>query len=284
MRNVSSEQVAMAQAVSVYDLARTRLADAFTHEGSSLRLKSDHAVFISAGRDKYFDNASGQPGNAIDLLTRYFGYSFVDAVELLCDFSGTPIPTPAMPARSPQSGLPAETTGPYKQVYAYLIGRGIPAPVIDRLVKLRLLYQDAEHNNAVFVNSERTYAEIRGTYTQGKPFKQSVGRKSGNFWCVPALETAETVFVCEAAIDAVSLAVLRERKQLDKAVYASIGGVNNTKAIERLVKAGKRVIIATDNDDAGASCRAHFTALEYTIPVNKDWNDDLQKGVSYDGP
>lgn len=284
MRNVSSEQVAVAQSVNVYELARTRLADAFDREGSGLRLKSDHKIFISAGKDRYFDNRTGMPGNAVDLLTRYFGYSFVDAVELLCGEAGVlTVPSAASVSKDP-AVLPERAEGSFKNVFAYLMSRGIPGTVVQRLIDMGLLYQSAEHNNAVFVNAEGTYAEIRGTYTLGgKPFKQSLGTKAGNFWCVPALKTAETVFVCEAAIDAVSLSILRSRAKLPKAVYVSIGGVGNVGAIETLVHKGKHVIIATDNDAAGEGCKAHFPALEHITPVNKDWNEDLQQGVEYNG-
>lgn len=286
MNYVSQSQICAAQNVNVYDFAINHLADAFIYEGSSLRLRSDHKIFISAGAAKYFDNDTGLPGNGIDLLVRYFGYDFVDAVVILTSYSSVTIQS-SVPLSNNQKNKafvpPVPFNGPYRQLFAYLTSRGIPSTVVQRLINMKLLYQSDDHQNVVFINQEHTYAEIRGTYTFGQPFKQSLGTKAGNFWCVPNIENSDTVFICESAIDAVSLSILRNHEHLPKAVYVSIGGVHNAKAIDKLLIAGKRVIIATDNDIAGQNCRNRFSNLEYVISKLKDWNDDLLKGEKYHG-
>ncbi len=58
------------------------------------------------------------------------------------------------------------------------------------------------------------------------------------------------------------------------AIYASIGGAGKQTAIDR-IKQFKQAVIAVDNDDAGAECRARNSELDSIIPVNKDWNEDL---------
>ncbi len=289
MKNVSKDQIAVAQDVSVYDFAVAELPDAFVREGRGLRLKADHKVFVSGGRNKkYYDNGIGKSGNCIDLLVTHFGYSFVDAVEKICKYAG------AAPVKSPNtlnpgsrdddwvpSELPAPCQGKFSRVYAYLMRRGIPVSLINELVHARLLFQD-ERGNAVFANAAADYAEARGTNTS-IPYHQSFGRKSGNYWCFPAIETADTVYVCEGAIDAISLYVLARAQTREKAVYAAIGGVGNVQAIDTLKSAGKRLIVAVDNDDAGAEFRARFPELETIIPEHKDWNEDLLEGVRHDG-
>lgn len=285
-RAVSKEEIASAAQVNVYQYAKAMLADAFTKEGKYLRLKADHKITISPDKPGYFDNGAGRPGDGIDLLQRYFGCTFQDAVRALNDFSGVTIQEDTRPVVGKPKGidLPAPSTGRYNRLYAYLMSRGIPANAITYLVKQGLLYQEGERNNAVFVSHDRQYAEIRGTYTFGeKAFHQSQKAQSNLFWCFPSLEASETVFVCEAAIDAISLAILRKKAGLPRAVYASIGGVANNGSIENLCSTGKTIILAVDNDEAGQECRSRFPGLKYTIPVNKDWNDDLLKGVSYNG-
>ncbi len=281
--NVSQAEIQAAKDANVYDFVSAELADAFIREGTGWRLRSDHKVFVSANSPRYFDNSTGKPGNAIDLLVLYFGYDFVDAVKTInasSPVSYSPSDTIKV-ERVKNTVFPPAVDGRYSRVYAYLNkSRCIPKDYIEFLLSSQLLYEAAETHNAVFINENKTYAEIRGTNTY-KSFKQSLGEKSGNYWS-PDMQYG-TVFVCEAAIDAVSLWVLRDIAGKSNASYISIGGVANTKAIDNLIAAGKKVILAVDNDDAGNECRAHFPTLPFVIPKNKDWNDDLIKGAEYDG-
>ena len=95
----------------------------------------------------------------------------------------------------------------------------------------------------------------------------------------PMMISLLKIYVCEAAIDAISLYVIhRAQKVKEVAVYVSIGGVANQKTIDRLVRSGKKVVLAVDNDAAGQGCRDRNPMLESIIPKNKDWNDDLKRG------
>ena len=88
----------------------------------------------------------------------------------------------------------------------------------------------------------------------------------------------DTAYVCEAAIDAVSLMLIHKaQKKTDPAVYVSIGGVANQQAIDRLRKKKLTIVLAVDNDPAGNKCRQRNSDLAALIPHNKDWNDDLRQ-------
>ena len=92
---------------------------------------------------------------------------------------------------------------------------------------------------------------------------------------------ASSVYVCEAAIDAISLYLIHQQHGINApAAYVSIGGAGNQQAINRLKK-HNGVIIATDHDEAGDACRDRNPELATIVPVYKDWNEDLQKGVFY---
>lgn len=92
----------------------------------------------------------------------------------------------------------------------------------------------------------------------------------------------DIAFVCEGAIDALSLYYLHKRGVLPaptNGLYCSIGGVANQQRIDA-IKAGMAAahcptVIAVDNDAAGELCRQRNPDCAAIIPKCKDWNDDL---------
>lgn len=213
--------------------------------------------------------------------------------------------------------VPAQTS---RNVYAYLAGRGIPADVVEELIFWDRLYQSEQGNNCVFVTPEQDYCEIRGTNTyadrrckyrnecehyecgehqwcqqaetcdQYKPDPFHGCRKASpdRLWYLPCgSRPYRTFYICESAIDAISLYILqREQSASDSSVYISIGGVANQRTINRIKDHSydAEVVIATDNDPAGDECRNRNQELRTIRPVNKDWNEDLQKGIHYHEP
>lgn len=143
---------------------------------------------------------------------------------------------------------------------------------------MELVYQEKFKNNIIFINSERNFGEIRGTYTFGKAFHGIVpdSRRDG-FWWFRTSKNATKAYICEAAIDAISLYELHKMQENhEDAYYISIAGVSKQPAIDRLKQSKLHIVIAVDNDDAGQECRDRNSELEYILPVSKDWNEDLQ--------
>lgn len=181
---------------------------------------------------------------------------------------------------------PPPVQGPYRQLFAYLTQqRGIPAGMVQQLVDDGLLYQEAGHNNMVFINPSRTYAELRGTLTD-RPFHGVVSGSDtmGFWWFKPGApgSIVTAAFICEGAIDAISLPLLRQRFLLppgDNPMYCSIGGVTNQQRIDTIKavmsSVGKQTILAVDNDDAGERYRQKNPDCYTLVPKLKDWNADL---------
>ena len=130
--------------------------------------------------------------------------------------------------------------------------------MISVLVSRGLVYQSAEGNNVVFVNKEKDYCELRGTYTYAeKPFRGCRKTKADRFWYfLPKNKKPVIAYVTEGAIDAISLFLVQKGAGADTScsVYISIGGVGNIKTISR-IKRQIRTILAVDNDAAGELCR-----------------------------
>ena len=300
----------------------------FYREGHSIHPIKNRSVSIKQGYNGYIDFSTGESGNSVDYLVRYLGYQLDEAVFSLCR-DGNPTDSFYSPGITSaqyeyvhsslngklctdkdklEAQFPEPFNGPYKQLYAYLMWRGISSDTITKLVEEKILYQDT-HSNIIFANKERDWGERRGTNTYMErrcfnrsgcknfvkldydrcgnmelcsTYKKSVyrgmianSRSDGFWWFKIGDGQSDKVYVCEAAIDAISLYELQKKSSaIENTVYVSIGGTAKQPAINRL-KAHKRVILAVDNDIAGSECRKRNADLECIIPKRKDWNEDL---------
>lgn len=284
MEHFSKEQMQRARKADLYDFLMRNHSYQFKREGQSIHPLDNSSLSIKRGYSGYFDFATKEKGNAVDFLVRHLGYELDQAVFALCgeftsnDYKGFEIPNDAIVEENLPPVFPEPADGRYRQLFAFLTGRGIPVATIQGLIDQKLLYQSKEKNNVVFINRERDWAELRGTYTLGKPFHGVVANcRTDGFWWFRTGKDAKIAYVCEAAIDAISLYVLQRRKgKSNPAYYVSIGGVAKQPAIDRL-KRQMNVVLAVDNDEAGQACRDRNRDLDFIIPVHKDWNEDLQK-------
>lgn len=272
-----------ARKANLYDyLMCNHLSDCIK-DGNSLRPKCNHSISIKKGYAGYKDFSSDETGNSVDFLVRYMGYDLDTAVFALSEQVASVLIAEAEREKELNIVVPVEfpkpLTGRWKQLYAYLQARGISVDIINLLVQQKIIYQSAERNNIIFINRERDFAEARGTYTYGKPYHRIYKGQADRFWWFKPWEgTVECVYVCEAAIDAISLYQLHtSSKEAQKAIYVSLGGVANQQTIDRLKRqpAGYKVVLAVDNDAAGEACRKRNNDLDYILPEGKDWNEDL---------
>lgn len=255
----------------------------------SYRRTLQHAVKVNEGISGFYDWGSGESGNTIDYLIRFLGYSFVDAVRVLCTFADNGVvegihmsadTTKSQPQiRRSTFAMPEPADESYRQLYAYLTQtRKIPVKVVNRLVRDRLLYQAKNkpgcYNNIVFASPERDFYEMRGTNTQRK-FHRSQGKVGNECWYFRGdnYTHPNRIYITEGAIDAVSLYVLHPEAD---SMYTAIGGAGKQKALDRLKLLQLPIIIATDNDEAGNDCRMRNPDCASIRPRFHDWNDDLR--------
>ncbi len=278
--NNLKEQVKAARHADLYAFLVKYHDSDFKHEGDSLRPKDNHSIYIKKGYNAYKDFSNDETGNSIDYVTKYMGYTFPDAVSAL---SGEPVAV--HPVHIQQERIenvppqfPDPVDGMYKNLFVFLKNRSISAETIQNLVKQKLLYQEKSKNNIVFINAERNFGEIRGTYTFGKAFHGIVpNSRHDGFWWFRTSKNATKGYICESAIDAISLYELHKiQRNHEEAYYISVVGVAKQPAINRLKNSKLYIVLAVDNDTAGQQCRDRNSELEYILPVNKDWNEDLQ--------
>lgn len=318
--SVSKDQYDRACSVDLFEfLLHNHLSAVKVEYGSALLLADKH-VSVKRGFHGYRNFRTDEKGNNIDYLMNFLGYDYQMAVLALIGDVGTqtdyvPVVNPPIP-ETKEIALPEPLEGRYKNLYAFLIARKIPVDVIQMLIERGILYQSKKGNNIVFVNPQGDYCELRGTnsyadrrcrkrtecsrYCSGDhtwckemddcvdykpdPFHGCRKTRPDRFWYFDPdpSKTTQYIYVCEAAIDAISLYVIHGKQgHTDKkSVYVSIGGAANQKTINRIFRKSKpgTVILAVDNDVAGQECRNRNPELTYVLPRNKDWNDDLKMG------
>ncbi len=276
MAHFTEEQKKQARKADLYAYLMRVHSNDFIHDRNSIRLRSNHSLNIKRGYCGYKDFANDETGNSIDFLVRHMGYTVDDAVLALCGDSCMPVSTIEDNTKQ-EPDFPPPINAPYKALFAYLMKRGIPSDTIQSLIDSKLLYQSDDHNNIVFINREKDFAELHGTYTYGDKSFHGVARNSrpDGYWWFRTSKDADTAYVCEAAIDAISLYLIHRKQGKDVGeYYISIAGVSKQDAINRIKKQIKTVI-AVDNDIAGEECRKRNADCECIIPAHKDWNEDL---------
>ena len=278
-------QIKTARKADLYQYLSKHHSKEFKSEGNSLRMANNSSISIKRGYSGYMDFSTGETGNAVDFLIKYLNYSFVDAVLALCGNAKGISSTNCIVSKNKADistnepiTFPKPVEGRFRQLYAYLIGRNIPPDTIKHLINEGILYQAQNHNNIVFINKERDFAELHGSLSFGKPFHSVMKSSPDRYWGFNTAPNAYTAYICEASIDAISLYLLNKKNGNNTpAQYISLAGVSNQQTINRIkgLPFLKRVILAVDNDDAGRQCRERNSDIEHIIPIHKDWNEDL---------
>lgn len=235
----------------------------------------------------WFHQYDRQGGDAIEFVKRFYNKSFPEAVRFLIGESEGVIQAAPIPKKETSSiDLPVKNNT-MKQVYAYLIKRrGINKSIVDAFARNKMLYESAEHHNAVFVGFDKAgkpaHAHMRGTST-----KSSYKVNAEN--SVPEYSfhwngSDEKLFVFEAPIDMLSF-ISMHRDNWFVHSYAAACSTSDKVLFQMLADnpSISHVFICFDNDAAGQAAamrtleKLSVKGIESEILVSrlKDWNEDL---------
>ena len=286
-----------------YLAGRTDLVALLRSRGETLKkLGSEwewkfHDERVTIRNNVWFDQYTQKGGDAVDFFHYFYGESEEQAVAMLLNCSIADLEK--LPARSPPRAEPVKKQqekvlkippahGNMRRVFAYLCQtRGIAPEVVPVFVRKSLLYESADHHNAVFVGRDEQgkirHLHARGTLT-GSHFRQTLpgSEKEYSFhW----LCTSGKLYAFEAPIDMLSYISLHPEGWQNH-TYVALCGVTAA-PIHRLLEAQPRleeVTLCLDNDEAGHKA-AHRIAAELLnqwnitvsaeFPSQKDWNDEL---------
>ena len=286
------------QAASV-DLERFLLCrgEKLITSGREKRLARDHSVTVRG--NEWYDHAEERGGHAVSFVQKFYGLNYPEAVSLLLG-GDTGNAFPAASEKEPEEPKPFElppANSDMRRVYAYLVKRrGIDRDIVTAFARAKLLYEDAEYHNAVFVGTDADgvarHAHKRSTNSEGKAFRLNV-EGSNPKHSFHHIGTDGRRYVFEAPIDLLSYITLNPENWQEHS-YVACCGTSSHPVLELVAQHPeiKAVYLCLDNDEAGhTACKRMEALLEMVgvqtmqlIPFGKDWNDDLlsvrQKEVS----
>lgn len=282
----TDEQKQRAASVNLEEFLRCQ-GEKLLDSGREKRLARDHSVTVRG--NEWYDHAEERGGHAISFVQRFYNLNYPDAVLLLLGITnGTIYPSAAEKEPKPTKpfALPPANDN-MRRVFAYLVKqRGIDQQIVAHFAKAKLLYEDSEYHNAVFVGKDENgiprHAHKRSTNSMGKPFRINV-EGSDPKYSFHHIGTNGSLYVFEAPIDLLSYITLNPDHWQENSYVACCGTSIQPvlKMVEQL-PALQTIHLCLDNDEAGQKATQRMnTQLEsvctvkWLVPSLKDWNDDL---------
>lgn len=243
----------------------------------------------------FYDNITGEHGNAIDYLVKYEDYSTKEAIEELSKFAKLlPLKKIMTTPKNPISAFNWEDikkTSDIRRSIAYLTKtRGISANTVQMLIKNNLLFQEQGTNNALFPildeQGEIVGAESIGTLTY-KRFKGILfGTKYGyGFTLSNNVDKITYCLFFESVVDLLSFYDISKAngKALRGCLLVSLAGLKENIYKSTLERQNSPVqpVLCVDNDKAGKDFVKRLKSKNKSIleryppPQYKDWNKFL---------
>lgn len=173
--------------------------------------------------------------------------------------------------------MPSPADKPFLEVRQYLESRNIPLHIISHMEDEGILYQE-KNGNAVFVTAQNDFFELHSTKNGAHVCRKT---SMNRFWHIRNSNTPPMwAFICETAIDAISLMLLREQAgDTDPAVFISTGGIGAQAVINR-IKKRMRAVVAVGNTPEGEELRINnLRDCPFPLtPARGSWNEDLIAG------
>jgi len=288
----TEEQKQRANSVDLVDFLPLQ-GEKLLPSGRDKRLERDHSITVRGNR--WYDHAAERGGYAIDLVKRLYDLSFPEAVSLLLGGEqGAEYKQynhKEIDQRKPFS-LP-EANLDMRRVYAYLMKqRHISSNIITEFVRKKLLYEDKQYHNAVFVGVDKQgiprHAHKKSTLTMGSGYRGNVEGSNPyySFHYISDDVRADTLYVFEAPIDMLSYITMNQNNWKNHH-YVACNGVSE-KPVLKLLEAYSQincVKLCMDHDIAGIEAAEKIKDLllkkrDYVVsiilPEQKDWNEDLK--------
>ena len=250
-------------------------------EGRRFKSKEHDSLIFTD--NAYYWNSRNEHGNAIDYLTRHLGYSFQEAISELIGIKNSIDETPTSQQCFKITNV--TTSNQLQRTIAYLNkSRFINNDIIISLIKNKLLFQEQDTNNAIFVmlneRDEIVGAELQGTLSHIRFKGIASGSEYGYGFNIKDSNKPKKAFFFESAIDLLSFYEMYQNR-LESFILVSMGGLK-VNVVERILEAYTSVtesFICTDADEASSNFKKGLT-MPFTevLPVkpHKDWNEQLR--------
>lgn len=309
----NADQLAAAKAASALEYARSR---GYPLEGRGNRwtMKGhDSMVFLGDGR--WYWNSRGLRGRAIEFVMHYEGRTLPEAVLILngVDLSEPRAAPAAVPSYDPPKVQPEKRaleiparSRDMRRSFSYLaVTRGIDYGIVRELVRQGRIFETVSqkadgtaYHNVAFAGLDDQgviqSVSLRGC-VPGSSFKAEVPGSNKAFpFTIPGRAGAETLYVFESAIDAMSHATIQKLvgNPWDDGFRVALGGNNTIVPIQKMLTGNpsiRNIAFCLDADTPGQKmCASYMDALRkagiqedrlsvITVPYGKDWNAYLQR-------
>lgn len=256
-----------------------------------------HDERVTIRNHVWFDQYTQKGGDAVDFFHYFYGESEEQAAAMLLNCSLSDLEK--LPARSPPQAEPVKKQQEkvleippahkdMRRVFAYLCQtRGIAPEVVSAFARKGLLYESADHHNAVFVGRDEQgkprHLHARGTLT-GSHFRQTLPGSQGEFsfhW----QGASGKLYAFEAPVDMLSYISLH-LEGWQKHTYVALCGVSAAPIYHLLETRPQleEITLCLDNDEAGQTAARRIAGellnewnvtVSAEFPSQKDWNDEL---------
>ena len=250
-------------------------------------------------RRRWYRFSSRQHGDAITFLQEFCGKSFPEAVNYLLAYHGRTRDSPEWSRAPPPSktaqakervalGRPPAQTDE-RRVFANLSKRGLAPQVNRRFIETKLLYEDAQYHNCVFVGRDGSgqprFANKRGTYDlNGAGFKGDVAGSNKRIgFRLPCNPEVNGVFVFEAPIDLMSFCTLCPEVVSNAVALCGLYSGPLDSYLQENPHL-KQITLLLDGDEPGIrtakEMREKYKNDGYVVEIRvpkygKDWNEQL---------
>ncbi|MDD4493275.1 MAG: DUF3991 and toprim domain-containing protein [Eubacteriales bacterium] len=285
----TAEQIEQAQSTDLVSFLQSR-GETLKRSGSEYEWRGGGEKVTIRG-NKWFHQYEREGGRAIDFVRRFYNLDFPDAVQMLIGNSYGVLATSAAvphPKEHKPFELP-EANSDMRRVYAYLLKqRFIDRDIIHHFTHNKMLYEDAEFHNSIFVGYDENgipkHAHKRGTYGESS-YKGNLDGSDADY-SFHHTGTSNKLFVFEAPIDMLSFLTLYP-KNWEQHSYVALCSVAEHAAV-KMIKLNpniKTVMLCLDHDKAGIEACYRIAENLHELgnyevyrkaPTEKDWNEMLK--------
>lgn len=284
-RHFTQEQRERARSTDLVSLLQGR-GEALKRSGQEYQWRNG-AQKVTIRGNLWFHQYERVGGDAVDFVRRFYGLDYPQAVEFLLEQSSEkPMLPAAPPVQSAEKAfqLPAPNDN-LRRVAAYLGNRrGIDRDIFYAFVRRGMIYESAQHHNAVFVGLDSggvpRHAHLRGC---GGSFKGNAAASDPQYsfhWS----GSSNRLYLFEAPIDLLSYLTLH-KENWQQHSYAAACCVGDAVLFRLLADqpAIRTVALCMDSDAAGQAANrriakkleAQNIAVQCLVPSCKDWNEVL---------
>ena len=274
----------------------TDLAEFLRSQGEPLKRSGSEYEWQHSGAkitirgNKWYHHYEQDGGTAIDFVKRFYDMDYPQAVQMLLGAnSGSLVYSESKQKEKKTFALP-EPNGNMRRVFAYLIKqRFIDRDVIAYFAHNKMLYEDAEYHNAIFVGYDEKgvarHAHKRGTYGDST-YKGNIDGSLSEY-SFHHTGWDNRLYVFEAPIDMLSFISLYP-KDWQQHSYVALCSVAEHAAVHLLGQNPniQEVYLCLDHDKAGIEGCYRIAEsihelgdyqIKRIVPTVKDWNEQLKE-------